>query len=165
MTDCSGCRLSGRREFLRRVSGAAAAALAALAIAPGEAAALTLGPIRALGGRGDERRYPLPDADGVSIDRDNSVILVRWHGEVFAFGLSCPHQHTALKWQDDHTRFQCPKHKSKYEPDGVFRSGRATRNMDRYAIRREGRVLIVDLGTLYRSDRQAAAWAAARVSA
>jgi len=60
-------------------------------------------------------------------------------------------------------RFQCPKHKSKYEPDGTFISGRATRNMDRYAIKRAGMEVEVALEVLYRNDKQPAEWTAAVV--
>ncbi|HTD70459.1 MAG TPA: Rieske 2Fe-2S domain-containing protein, partial [Gemmatimonadales bacterium] len=76
----------------------------------------------------------------------------------------CPHQNTALKWLRDEGRFQCPKHKSRYQPDGVFISGRATRNMDRLAVRREGDTIVVNVDKLYRSDQNAADWAAAVVA-
>ena len=62
----------------------------------------------------------------------------------------------------DH-RFQCPKHKSKYQPDGTFISGRATRNIDRHPIKREGHKLVVDVETMIRSDKDPAAWGAAVV--
>ena len=55
-------------------------------------------------------------------------------------------------------------HKSRYQPDGVFISGRATRNMDRLAVRREGDTIVVDVDKLYRSDQNAADWAAAVVA-
>ena len=64
---------------------------------------------------------------------------MRFQGVVYAFNLSCPHQNTALKWQPDDQRFQCPKHKSRYQPDGTFISGRATRGMDRLADPAGGR--------------------------
>jgi Rieske Fe-S protein len=110
-----------------------------------------------------EVAYPLPVADGVMIDREHDVILVRFQGSCYAFGLSCPHQNTALRWLANDARFQCPKHKSKYAPDGVFLSGRATRNMDRLPIRRDGARLLVDAERVYESDRDAAGWAGARV--
>ena len=46
----------------------------------------------------------------------------------------------------------------------TFISGRATRNMDRFAIRRDGDKLIVDVNRLYRSDQQKAEWDAAVVT-
>lgn len=89
---------------------------------------------------------------------------MRFEQKAYAFNLSCPHQNTALKWLGDEGRFQCPKHKSRYKPDGVFISGRATRNMDRLAVRREGDTIVVDVDKLCRSDQNAADWAAAVVA-
>ena len=106
--------------------------------------------------------YPVPTADGAQIDHDNEVILVRWQNEIYAFNLSCPHQRTALRWDDADHRFQCPKHHSKYQPDGEFISGRATRNMDRFPITRDAsNNIIVNVDGMLRSDQDAAAWAAA----
>jgi Rieske Fe-S protein len=163
MTDCN-CHEPERRQFLREATIALAAAMAALSATPREAAALPMSLGRALRAAGDERTYPLPESDGATIDRENEVILVRWQGAVYAFALSCPHQNTALRWLDGDGRFQCPKHKSKYQPDGTFISGRATRNMDRFAIRRDGETVVVNLDHLVRSDKDPAGWAEARVT-
>jgi Rieske Fe-S protein len=110
-----------------------------------------------------ERRYPIPATDGVTIDLDAQLILVRYGQRVFAFALACPHENTALRWRAAEQRFQCPRHESKYRPDGTFLSGRATRNMDRLPIRREGDAVIVDVDAAYQSDAQATAWQAAAV--
>jgi Rieske Fe-S protein len=159
-TDCDGCPLiPERREFLRNA--------AVLAVA-----AISLGlPIRrvsaqifssAVGGR-KSLSYPLPAQDGAAIDRDNDVILVRYQNEVFAFSLGCPHQNVALRWNETDMRFQCPKHHSQYQPDGEFIKGRATRNMDRLAIKRDGANIVVDPDTFYRNDEEEAEWKAAVV--
>ena len=111
-----------------------------------------------------QKSFPLPPADGVNIDKATGVILVRYQGKVMAFNLACPHENTALRWRQEDGRFQCPRHGSKYQPDGTFISGRATRNMDRFAIRRDGDKLIVDVNRLYRSDQQKAEWDAAVVT-
>lgn len=128
---------------------------------------LTIGPFRAIdaleGGRGAVLKYPLPAADGVSIDATNEVILCRSGVEVYAFALSCPHQNTALKVMPKNRGFQCPKHKSKYQPNGTFIDGRATRNMDRLQVSREGNLLVVDPEIVFQSDSDAAKWAAAVV--
>lgn len=164
MSDCTDCPAPDRRRFLQDVTAAVAGIMAGLAATPRDASALPLALISAIGSEGDELSYPVPPADGATIDREHEVILVRWKGMVCAFALSCPHQHTALKWlQAPETRFQCPKHKSKYQPDGTFISGRATRNMDRYAIRKSGRNVVVSTTRLLRNDKQAAAWGAAKV--
>ncbi len=165
MSDCTdGCGLPGRRQFLKEATLALGAVMAALSATPSEAAAMPISLGRALRVLGDEVTYPLPAADGATIDRDNEVILVRWKAAVYAFALSCPHQNTALRWLDGDQRFQCPKHKSKYQPDGTFISGRATRNMDRFAIRKDGTNVIVNLDKLYESDKQQALWDEARLA-
>ncbi|HXI20029.1 MAG TPA: Rieske 2Fe-2S domain-containing protein [Gemmatimonadales bacterium] len=163
MSDCTHCPGEDRRQFLKQVTAAVAAAMAALAATPREAAALPISLGRALSVLGQQLTYPVPTGDGATIDRDNEVILVRWKGEAYAVNLSCPHQNTALRWFDKDSRFQCPKHHSKYQPDGTFISGRATRNMDRFAIKKGPTGLVVNLDLLYRNDKQPAQWAAARV--
>ncbi len=162
--DCNDCPLSSRRDFVRDAAAAVAAAFLTLGAGPRGLSARTLGVTAARLVRGDERTYPLPAEDGASIDRDAEVILVRYQGKVYAFALSCPHQHTALHWEPDKARFQCPKHHSKYQPDGVYVSGRATRSMDRYALRRDAASVVVDLGRLHREDRDADAWKGAFVT-
>ena len=89
------------------------------------------------------------------------MILVRNANRVFAFPLACPHENTALRWRQQDQRFQCPRHESKYQPDGTFMSGRATRNMDRFPIRRDGPKVVVNLAKLFRSDQQRSDWDAA----
>jgi Rieske Fe-S protein len=92
------------------------------------------------------------------VDRDQAVMIVRDQGKVYAFVLWCPHQHTALRWQEQEHRFQCPKHKSTFQPDGSFVSGRATRDLDRYPLRREGETVVVDLATTLQQDKDAERW-------
>ncbi len=157
-----GAPVPGRRRFLQDALFGAAA-LVALGASREAAAALPTRLVRAAAVAGDVRRYPVPTTDGATIDRDAEVILVRWQNAVYAFALSCPHQNVALHWLDADHRFQCPKHKSKYQPDGTFIEGRATRNMDRLTITREGDQVAVDVNALHKSDADGAAWAAAVV--
>ena len=110
-----------------------------------------------------EARYPIPAADGVSIDTKNDVIIARVGDSAYAFALACPHQNTALRWLKKDNRFQCPKHQSKYKPTGEFITGRATRNMDRLPIKLDGTSLVVDTSQEIRSDSDAGRWAAAVV--
>ncbi|HET7459753.1 MAG TPA: Rieske (2Fe-2S) protein [Longimicrobium sp.] len=159
---CAGC--GGRREFLREAAATAAALLVSLGAGRAQAQGMALRAIQALSARADEATYALPAADGVSIDREREVIVARWHRRVYAFALSCPHQHTMLRWQEHEGRFQCPKHHSRYTPDGTFISGRATRGMDRYAVRRTGNALVVDLDHLHKQTDDRAAWDAAFVA-
>jgi nitrite reductase/ring-hydroxylating ferredoxin subunit len=162
--ECGGCALGDvieRRAFLREASLAVAGILTALGVASSEAHALPIRLVSAVSVRGDERTYPIPMADGATIDREESVIVVRWQGEVYVFSLACPHQNTALKWAPQDAQFQCPKHHSKYQPDGSFIEGRATRGMDRFAVRRDGDKIVVDLDKLYQQDKDSAEWKAA----
>jgi Rieske Fe-S protein len=159
----------GRRAFLRD-GLAALAAIVAVAGASTPLAALPLESLpwtTATGTRRDARTvsYPVPAADGVTIDREHEVILVRWQGGVYAFNLSCPHQRTALRWQEGDGIFRCPKHKSRYKPDGTFIDGKATRHMDRFRVAREGASVVVTLDAFIKSDEDGAGWAAATVRA
>jgi Rieske Fe-S protein len=138
-------------------------ALTGLGVPSQLAIAMTPMPTRARRILAGNPAYPLPPADGVQIDRDQEVILVRWQSAVYAFNLSCPHQHTALRWNQGDGQFQCPKHHSKYRPDGSFVSGRATRGMDRFSVTRSGDEIVVDLDAMHKEDKDPAGWAAAVV--
>jgi nitrite reductase/ring-hydroxylating ferredoxin subunit len=164
MTPCAGCdRGPDRRAFLREVAAIAASVAAALELGRVRAAAWPVDFASSLSARGEEVTYAIPAQDGVTLDKDREVILARYQQSVYAFALSCPHQKTPLRWQEAEHRFQCPKHKSRFQPDGVFVDGRATRSMDRHAIRREADNVVVDLGKLYREDENRENWISAVV--
>lgn len=158
--ECTACPGPGRREFLRESVVLGAAFFVALGLSPSAAAGL---PVRRVMGMrsGRELTLDLPAGDGAVVDRDDEVILMRQGDLLYAFALSCPHQHTMLKWLEKEGRFQCSKHKSKYQPDGNFISGRATRGMDRYRVRVENGQAVVDLSTAIHQDEDSAAWEAA----
>lgn len=153
---CGG-ECTGRREFLRDSINKAVLLAGLASLAPlSKLAALTVGATGVV-------RYPLPAGDSISIDGDNEIILCRVHGEVYAFALSCPHQNTALRKMSGNKGFQCPRHKSRYQPDGTFIDGKATRNMDRLQISREANEIVVDPNIIFESDTQPAKWASALV--
>jgi nitrite reductase/ring-hydroxylating ferredoxin subunit len=159
MSPCDGCELSlGRRRFLQGIGFASLAALAGLGVPRSMAVAMTPVPTRARRVLAGNPTYPIPAADGVQIDREQEVILVRWQGGIYAFNLSCPHQRTALRWNEGDGQFQCPKHHSKYRPDGTFVSGRATRGLDRFSVTRTGDELVVDVNAMYKEDQDQAGW-------
>jgi nitrite reductase/ring-hydroxylating ferredoxin subunit len=161
--DCIECPLamSGRRQFTRDLFSALAGTLVLPAIA--KAAMTSMSAVSAVARGPSTRSYPIPSSDGVQIDRDADVILVRWANAVYAFNLACPHQNTALRWIDASQHFQCPKHKSQYTPSGEFITGRATRGMDRLGVRREGATIVVDLDSFHRQDKDPTSWDAAVV--
>lgn len=165
MPGCNDCDTSGRRSFLRQLGGSVAAIMASLALTPVEARALPVALMQPSVREGGEVTYPLPEADGATIDLEQEVILVRWQNSIYAFNLSCPHQNTALKWQAGEHIFRCPRHKSEYQPDGTFIRGRATRGMDRFALRKNGTSVVVNLDALYRDDRDRDKWTAAVLQA
>jgi nitrite reductase/ring-hydroxylating ferredoxin subunit len=159
--DCPTAR--SRRDFVRGATAAVATMLVALGVDPERAFGLPVDAGTAEREPDGSVRYPVPSADGVTIDKTNEIILVRQDSTIHAFALSCPHQRTMLRWLDREGRFQCPKHKSKYEPDGSFISGRATRGMDRYPLRLDGDAIVVLTSAAIQEDENASAWAAATV--
>lgn len=162
--DCNTCSLnSDRRAFIRNVSLATIGIMTSLGLSEKSAIAMAVNPIQTVKRSGKTRTYPIPAEDGVKIDKENEVILVRWLDTIYAFALSCPHQRNSLAWLKDDSKFQCPKHRSQYSPDGYFISGRATRGMDRYAIKRDGDNVVVDLEVLYQETKNKTAWEAACV--
>jgi nitrite reductase/ring-hydroxylating ferredoxin subunit len=150
--ECDACPVD-RRSFLGKAVFAIVAAYGAASVSAAEALAL----------EGNEAIYPIPAGDGVHIDKEREVILARHQGVVYAFALWCPHQRQSLRWKATEARFQCPKHKSKYQPDGSYLSGRATRAMDRHPIHREGDTVRVDLTTKVRRDEEPERWEAEHV--
>src|SRR4051812_16293249 len=163
---CDGCSLVRRRDFLRDTALMAAGALMALGATPASAAAAPIQFVESIGGAREDKAYPIPAADGVQIDKKNDAILARWQGKVYVFALACPHQNTTLKWSDKDTQFECPKHHSRFTPDGIYikDSGRATRGLDRLAVRKDGSTVVANLDKAYQEDDDADAWKLAFVT-
>lgn len=157
---CDGCPLGvERREFLLRSAAfAAVAALAALGSTPGPAFARTVRAIAPTGVAGSWRGYPLPASDSVAVDDANDVIIARYQGRCYAFSIKCPHRGARLEWRAGESRIFCPKHKARFLPDGAHDSGRGSRDLDRFDVRRQGGQLMVDLQAVRRADQDAAAW-------
>ncbi len=159
---CAGCAAGTTRRDLLRNAAIGAALMLGLGARRGSASVVPRLLTGTMGGEG-MLSYPVPDSEGVFIDRQQATIVVRTDGRMYAFYLSCPHQNTALHWIEKHHQFECPKHHSKYKPDGEFISGRATRSMDRFAVSLDGGQLKVDTTKLYREDENPDAWANAYV--
>jgi Rieske Fe-S protein len=163
---CRNCAVLDRRNFLRDASLAVVGVFATLGAFPSFASAAPLEFVTALGGGREDKTYPLPAKDGAQIDKDNQTIVTRWQNKVYVFSLACPHQNTAIRWFEKEHQFECPKHHSRFEADGIYLkdSGRATRNMDRFAVRKDGSNVVVNLDKLYQEDEDEAAWKAAVVA-
>jgi nitrite reductase/ring-hydroxylating ferredoxin subunit len=159
MCGCAGG--DDRRSFLKHAAVLVAGAVAGLGASARDGAALPVMFGEPLAAAGNELTYPIPAADGATIDRDNGVIVVRFQNHACSFNLSCPHENAAVRWKSALGRFECSRHDSVYSPAGVYTSGRATRNMDRFPIRKTGATLVVDVSRLIQSDQQKAAWDAA----
>lgn len=150
-----------RREFLR-AGGCFMLSLATLCL-PSSLIGLPIAEIMGAGAA-NEKRYTLPASDSVNIDRQSQVILIRFQNSVCAFALACPHEHAAVKWLPKDHRFQCSKHDSQYQPNGTYTAGRATRNLDRFAVRREDAFVVVDLQHWFESDKNPSGWASALIN-
>lgn len=153
------CKYQSRREFLLE-GGCSLFTLGALGIA-----ADVVLPVAAIAGAGSakEKTYQIPSTDGVNVDRGAHVMLVRYANKMYAFSMACPHEQAAVKWLKKDNRFQCTKHDSEYTPDGAYTKGHATRNLDRFPIRRDGGSVIVNLEKVFQSDKHADAWTAAAI--
>lgn len=155
---------SSRRRFLTVAAGGLFGVLGLLGL-PDAVLALPILKTRADPASGaDEKRYPIPASDSVNIDRAESLIIVRLQGKMYVFNLACPHQQAAVRWLPSDNRFQCTKHGSKYTPEGVYLSGRATRNLDRFPITRDGNQILVDLDHMVQSDKDPTGWRAASLA-
>jgi nitrite reductase/ring-hydroxylating ferredoxin subunit len=154
---------SSRRHFLKTSAGCLGGAFALCAMLPEPLRALPIHVIDGAGGA-TERTYPIPAADSVNVDGKVGMILVRAAGKVYAFSMSCPHERAAVKWVAKDHRFACTKHDSKYQADGAYISGRSTRSLDRFPIRRDGDTVVVTLDSVFRIDKDPGGYAAAAVA-
>ena len=163
---CEQCPVAtSRRAFLRDAAGVAVAAIAAVSIVkPGIAFAQAVAEIEPASARRLERNYAIPPADTVSVDVSNDVILARWEDRVYAFSIKCPHKGARLEWRQSEQRVFCPRHEARFMADGSHFSGRESRDLDRYGIRRTANEVVVDIGALYRRDSDPEAWTQAVVS-
>jgi nitrite reductase/ring-hydroxylating ferredoxin subunit len=163
---CGTCDggLPSRRRFLGVAAGGLVGILGLLGLSEDVRALPVLTTSPAPARAADQKRYPIPSSDSVNVDHAESLIVVRLQNHVYVFNLACPHQQAAVKWLPADHRFQCTKHDSKYTPQGVYMSGHATRNLDRFPIRIDGNQIVVDLDHMIQSDKDPSGWAAANVA-
>ena len=159
---CAACAgADGRRDFLKHAAALVAGALAGVAGGAARASALVVTPGQAISKVGSQLTYPLPAGDGATVDRDNDVAIARVQNTVVALSLKCPHTGGELRWKPPVNRYECSRHDSKFEPPGVYISGKAKRNMDRFGLKRDGDTVVVNTAQPIRSDTQRAQWDAA----
>ncbi|TAK16838.1 MAG: Rieske (2Fe-2S) protein [Acidobacteria bacterium] len=154
---------SSRRVFLKSSAACVGGAFALCSLLPESLRALPVDTIAGLDGAG-EVSFPIPPADSINVDGKTGMILARTAGKVYVFSMTCPHERAGVKWVPKDNRFACTKHDSKYRPDGTYISGRSTRSLDRFPIRRDGNNVLVNPDLVFRADKDPAGWAAAVVS-
>lgn len=162
---CVECPLAtNRRRFLRDAALTAVATLAATGLRPNAALASLVTAITPTRKAGPLRAYAIPSADAVMVDDGNDVIIARYRGNIYAFSRRCPHKGARLVWHESEDRIFCPRHKARFTSGGDHASGRRSRNLDRYGLRRQGSEIIVDTDTIYREDENPERWRSALVA-
>ena len=159
---CGQCPIhSNRRAFLRSAALSVVATLVVTGISPGAALAELVTEVKGKPVSAASRRYSLPPTDAVLLDDSHDVIIARYGRQVYAFSRRCPHKGALLVWHENEDRIFCPKHKARFIKTGDHASGRSSRNLDRYAVRLQGREIIVDTDTVYREDQSPKEWRSA----
>ncbi len=69
-------------------------------------------------------------------------------GHFFALSQKCPHLGCRVPFCKTSGRFECPCHGSVYDIAGEYVQGPAPRGMDRFQLRLDNGMLVVDTGTL-----------------
>lgn len=73
-------------------------------------------------------------------------------GKVVAISTTCTHLGCIPNWLANDQKFKCPCHGSGFTVEGINFEGPAPRPLERYAIRLEGDVLIVDKSQKFRQE-------------
>ncbi len=84
--------------------------------------------------------------DGVLAVPTARVYLTRVGGEVVAMSETCTHLGCRVPWCDSSSQFECPCHGSVFNRAGEYRAGPAPRGLDRYPVRIEDGIVMVDTG-------------------
>jgi nitrite reductase/ring-hydroxylating ferredoxin subunit len=150
-----------RRAFLQRAALSTVAALIAGGLVPSLAMAEDVAPLSPRVASAAARSYDIPAQDGVYVDAASELAIARVNGKLLAFSLACPHRGATLQWRAGEGRFDCPKHKARFLTDGAHASGRATSDLDRFALQRVGHQVRVMLDRPLSAKADPVAWDAA----
>jgi len=86
--------------------------------------------------------------DGVLAVPAARAYLTKVDGEVIAMSETCTHLGCRTPFCDSSGQFECPCHGSVFNRIGEYRTGPAPRGLDRYAVRIEDGIVMVDTGSL-----------------
>jgi nitrite reductase/ring-hydroxylating ferredoxin subunit len=163
---CAATCALARGRFLRSAGLAALASIGGVALLADPAFAQSMGSIAPSQSRGRLLTYAIPGKDGALVDAANGVVLARVNNAVYAMSIACPHRAvTTLEWMPAEREFHCPKHDAHFQSDGALIDGRPDRGMDRFAVHRSGRNVVVDTASLLQQDADRTAWNGAAVTA
>jgi nitrite reductase/ring-hydroxylating ferredoxin subunit len=162
---CAGSCPIDRARFLRSAAVAALAGIGGAALLADPAFAQSVDSVVPTRSQGKVLTYAIPAKEGALIDAGNGVVVARVKNTVYAMSVTCPHRAvTTLEWMPDAREFHCPKHDAHFQSDGELIDGRPDRAMDRYAVRRSGKSLVVDTAAILQQDSEQDAWTHASVT-
>jgi nitrite reductase/ring-hydroxylating ferredoxin subunit len=162
---CAGSCPIDRARFLRSAAAAALAGIGGAAFLADPAFAQSVDSVVPTRSQGSVHTYAIPAKEGALIDSGNGVVLARVKNTVYALSITCPHRSvTTLEWMPDAREFHCPKHDAHFQSDGELIDGRPDRAMDRYAVRRSGKTIVVDTAAVLQQDTAQDAWSRATVT-
>src|ERR1700686_1113489 len=152
---CAGSCPIDRARFLRSAAVAALAGIGGAALLADPAFAQSVDSVVPTRTQGKVLTYAVPAKEGALIDAGNGVVVARVKKTVYALWITCPHRAvTTLEWMPDAKEFHCPKHDAHFQSAGELIDGRPDRAMDRYAVRRSGKSLVVDTAAILQQDSE-----------
>jgi nitrite reductase/ring-hydroxylating ferredoxin subunit len=162
---CAGSCPIDRARFLRSAAVAALAGIGGAALLADPAFAQSVDSVVPTRSQGRVLTYAIPAKEGALIDAGNGVVVARVKNTVYAMSVTCPHRAvTTLEWMPDAREFHCPKHDAHFQSDGELIDGRPDRAMDRYAVHRSGKSIVVDTAAILQQDSEQDAWTHASVT-
>jgi len=140
-----------RREFLSR---SWKVGLALVGVAGAWTSWDLLQPTEQSGLGGEIRTVPEDQvpATGVLAVSAARAYLTRIDGEIIALSEKCTHLGCRSPYCESSGQFECPCHGSVFNRIGEYRGGPAPRGLDRYQVRIQDGIVMVDTGSLSEGD-------------